>query len=141
MARIDRLKEGIGLRGYSGKDPVIEYKKEAFNAFDLLNQNIKSDVIEKLLKVQIVAPEQAEAMQSMLQAPDMDDLQFHGADESSAGGGVQVPRQAIPTQSAVDAEPAMPQRQRMRMTAAPPRDMPDRPLNRAERRKMDKSKR
>jgi preprotein translocase subunit SecA len=140
LARIDRLKEGIGLRGYSGKDPVIEYKKEAFNAFNLLNQNIKADVVEKLLKVQIVAPEQAEAMQSMLQSPDMDDLEFHGADESSAGGGVQIPRQASPQADDVASE-QVPQRQRMRMTAGPAREMPDRPLNRAERRKMEKSKR
>jgi preprotein translocase subunit SecA len=139
LALIDRLKEGIGLRGYSGKDPVIEYKKEAFNAFDMLNQQIKTDCVERLLKVQIVAPEQAEAMQEMLRAPDMDELEYHGADESSAGGSVNV---AAPQRPAPQAEPApqAPQRQRMRMTAGPPPEA-ERPMNRAERRKIDKSKR
>lgn len=126
LAKIDRLKEGIGLRGYSGKDPVIEYKKEAFNAFDVLNQTIKSDVIEKLLKVQIVAPEQAEAMQNMLRAPDMDDLNFQGAEASQ-----QSTLQAPPRPASSQVEQQAPQR--MRMTAGPAG--PDRPMNRAERRK------
>jgi preprotein translocase subunit SecA len=137
LANIDRLKEGIGLRGYSGKDPVIEYKKEAFNAFDMLNQQIKSDCVERLLKVQIVDQEQAESMQEMLRAPDMDELQYQGGDESATGGGVNVPR---PQQQA-QATPEAPQKQRMRMTAGPPQGQPERQMNRADRRKMEKGKR
>lgn len=144
LARIDRLKEGIGLRGYSGKDPVIEYKKEAFTAFDMLNQQIKADCIERLLKVQIVASDQAEAMQDMLRAPDMDELEYHGADEAATAGRVSVtPSSASAAAEMVAAEeslPEQPQRQRMRMTAGPPSDA-DRPLNRADRRRMEKGKR
>ncbi len=140
LARIDRLKEGIGLRGYSGKDPVIEYKKEAFNAFGTLNQQIKVDAIEKLLKVQIVAQEAADAMKDMLRGPDLEELEFHGADEASTGGAVSVPHQTRPArdQALMEEIPPAPQRQKMRMTAGPPQG-PDRQLNRAERRK-NKSK-
>lgn len=127
LARIDRLKEGIGLRGYSGKDPVIEYKKEAFNAFDMLNQTIRGDVVEKLLKVQIVDQEQAEGMQNMLRAPDMDELQFQGA-EASQQSSLQAPPRPPPHQASPSASP-----QRMRMTAGPA--TPDRPMNRADRRR------
>jgi preprotein translocase subunit SecA len=134
------LKEGIGLRGYSGKDPVIEYKKEAFNAFDMLNQTIKADTVEKLLKVQIVDQEQAESMQNMLRAPEMDELEFHGADEASAGGGF-APAPPVRSQSATanvsgsaDRGEQTPQRQKMRMTAGPPTQS-DRPQNRADRRR------
>jgi preprotein translocase subunit SecA len=136
LALIDRLKEGIGLRGYSGKDPVIEYKKEAFEAFDNLNQMIKTDTVEKLLKVQIVAPEQAEAMQEMLRSPDMDELEFHGADEAATGGAVNMTQQTRPAgdQALMEEIPPAPQRQRMRMTAGPPPEG-DRPLNRADRRR------
>jgi preprotein translocase subunit SecA len=56
---IDRLREGIGLRGYAQKDPIVEYKKEAFNAFEMLLSSIKREVAEKFMRVQIVAPESA----------------------------------------------------------------------------------
>lgn len=131
LARIDRLKEGIGLRGYSGKDPVIEYKKEAFSAFSSLNQQIKADAVEKLLKVQLFAPEQAESMNEMLRGPDIDELEFHGANEADAGGGV-APRSPV-------GETA-PQKQKMRMVPGP-QGQSDRPMNRAERRRQEKSKR
>lgn len=124
LAKIDRLKEGIGLRGYSGKDPVIEYKKEAFNAFDALNQNIRTEVVEKLLKVQIVDPQQAEALNEMLKAPDQDELQFQGSEQSS---------QSTSLTSRADEKP-----QRMRMRAGPPDSEQQRTMNRAERRRNKK---
>ena len=140
LARIDRLKEGIGLRGYSGKDPVIEYKKEAFNAFGILNQQIKSDTVEKLLKVQLVAPDAAENMQDMLKGPDLDELEFHGANEADAGGRVNMASASPARQQAADEE-APSQRQRMRMGPGPQQGPPDRPMNRAERRRTEKGKR
>lgn len=74
---IDKLKEGIGLRGYSGKDPIIEYKKEAYTAFEKLNDVIKGDVIEKVMKVQIVAQQAEQALESLRpEEADMGDLDF-----------------------------------------------------------------
>ena len=60
LQRIDHLKEGINLRGYAQKDPLIEYKKEAFAAFAEAMGLIRSESIEKLMKVQIVDPDAAE---------------------------------------------------------------------------------
>lgn len=54
LKRIDHLKEGINLRAYAQKDPLIEYKKEAFAAFAEMNDSVKTDVLEKLFKIQIV---------------------------------------------------------------------------------------
>lgn len=54
LKRIDHLKEGINLRAYAQKDPLIEYKKEAFNAFSEMNDSIKTEALEKVFKVQIV---------------------------------------------------------------------------------------
>ncbi len=62
LAAIDQLKEGIHLRGYAQKDPLIEYKKESFKVFTELKQTIQSESVEKLLKVQLVDPSQAEAL-------------------------------------------------------------------------------
>jgi preprotein translocase subunit SecA len=129
LARIDRLKEGIGLRGYSGKDPVIEYKKEAFNAFNMLHQQIKADAIEKMLKVQIVDPEAAQAMAERMRAPDMDDLNFSGGEESAATGIFSKAK-----------EPQAPQRMRMSGSPPPGNDQ-QKTLNRAERRRQEKGKR
>jgi preprotein translocase subunit SecA len=58
LLAIDQLKEGIGLRGYGQKDPLIEYQKEAYQMFLEMLDRIKSDAIEKLFAIQI-AKEQA----------------------------------------------------------------------------------
>ena len=53
LKQIDNLKEGINLRAYAQKDPLIEYKKEAFGAFAAMNESIKTDALEKIFKIQI----------------------------------------------------------------------------------------
>jgi preprotein translocase subunit SecA len=45
---LDSLKEGIGLRGYGQKNPLIEYKKEAFDAFINMMNAIKGDVVNRI---------------------------------------------------------------------------------------------
>jgi preprotein translocase subunit SecA len=54
LLSIDHLKEGIGLRGYGQRDPLTEYKKEAFDLFQDMVERVKSAVVERLFKVQIV---------------------------------------------------------------------------------------
>jgi len=48
LLNIDHLKEGIGLRGYAQKDPLIEYKKESYNLFQALQQRMEEEVIKFL---------------------------------------------------------------------------------------------
>ncbi len=50
---MDGLKEGIGLRGYGQRDPLVEYKREAFEMFEELTQRIKEVVTEFIFKVEI----------------------------------------------------------------------------------------
>ncbi|MBX3016889.1 MAG: preprotein translocase subunit SecA [Bdellovibrionaceae bacterium] len=136
LLRIDRLKEGISLRGYAQKDPVIEYKKEAFAAFEALNNAIKSDSLEKFLKVQLVSPEQMRAMEAMMEQPDFDGMNFQGGDEGVAGGASAPAREAGPS-----AGSSGPTRQKARMTLGPgpgPEDGPQ--MNRAQRRQMAKKR-
>src|SRR5205809_2087694 len=54
LLSIDHLKEGIGLRGYGQRDPLTEYKKEAFDLFQDMVERVKSIVVERLFKVQVV---------------------------------------------------------------------------------------
>jgi preprotein translocase subunit SecA len=50
---LDRLREGIGLRAYGQKDPLLEYKKEAFEAFSTLVDRIDLQTAERLMKTEI----------------------------------------------------------------------------------------
>jgi len=54
LLSIDHLKEGIGLRGYGQRDPLTEYKREAFDLFQDMAERVKGLVVERLFKVQIV---------------------------------------------------------------------------------------
>jgi preprotein translocase subunit SecA len=53
LYEMDLLREGIGLRGYGGQDPLIEYKKEAFELFSDLVARIEDDVAENIFRLQV----------------------------------------------------------------------------------------
>lgn len=50
---MDHLKEGIGLRGYGQKDPLVEYKKEAFDVFADMTSRISTEIVSRLFKIQV----------------------------------------------------------------------------------------
>jgi preprotein translocase subunit SecA len=56
---IDQLKTGIGLRAYGQRDPLIEYKKEAFGLFTQMLEAIDEETIELMFKLQPAQQEQA----------------------------------------------------------------------------------
>ncbi len=82
LERIDRLKEGIHLRAHAQKDPLIEYKKEAFLAFQQMNGAIYEEAVEKLMKIRLVSQERAREVLSERQELDTADLTYAGADEN-----------------------------------------------------------
>ena len=53
LAMMDHLRMGIHLRGYAGKNPKQEYKRESFDLFQTMLENIKHDVVQILARVQI----------------------------------------------------------------------------------------
>ncbi len=55
LLAMDHLKEGIGLRGYGQRDPLTEYKKEAFELFADMTARISMDTITRLFKIQVKA--------------------------------------------------------------------------------------
>ncbi|MCC6502152.1 MAG: preprotein translocase subunit SecA [Deltaproteobacteria bacterium] len=61
LLSMDHLKGGIGLRGYGQKNPLQEYKKEGFDMFVDLIARLKSEVCERLFKVQIKREEESGA--------------------------------------------------------------------------------
>ncbi|HXN06124.1 MAG TPA: preprotein translocase subunit SecA [Nitrospiria bacterium] len=50
---MDHLKEGIGLRGYGQKDPLVEYKREGFEMFSAMIDRVRSEMAERFFKVKI----------------------------------------------------------------------------------------
>ncbi len=60
LLQMDHLREGIGLRGYAQKDPLLEYKKESFYLFQSMQVEIKQETIAKIFNVQL-RDEEAEA--------------------------------------------------------------------------------
>ena len=54
---MDQLRDGIGLRGYGQKDPLIEYKREGFDMFSAMMDRIKGDALDRLFHVKAVRGE------------------------------------------------------------------------------------
>ncbi|HDT13961.1 MAG TPA: preprotein translocase subunit SecA, partial [Candidatus Aminicenantes bacterium] len=59
LLAMDHLKEGIGLRGYGQKDPLIEYKKEGFEMFQSMLDRIEEDAVRYLFLIQPVVDQPA----------------------------------------------------------------------------------
>jgi len=53
LLSLDHLKEGIGLRGYAQKDPIVEFKKEAFTLFEDMMARIDNETIRYLFHIQV----------------------------------------------------------------------------------------
>lgn len=102
LLNMDHLREGIGLRGYAQKDPIVEYKREGFDLFEGMIAQVNEDVVEKIFRVQVELrdPQELEARQRPLQQP-MQLLRGNlpppaarvpTSDEGSAGRPAQIPQ-------------------------------------------------
>src|SRR4030095_17267952 len=56
---LDHLKEGIGLRGYGQRDPLVEYKKESFNLFQAMKDRVDEEIVRYLWWLRPVLNEEA----------------------------------------------------------------------------------
>jgi len=90
LTTMDELRTGIGLRGYGQRDPLIEYKQEAYLLFQNLLATIENTVAKTIFKVEItVQPTQPIVNRPLeYQAPDPDrigDSESGEASQQSAG--------------------------------------------------------
>ncbi|MFZ2299959.1 MAG: preprotein translocase subunit SecA [Candidatus Moraniibacteriota bacterium] len=76
LDEVDYLRQGIGLRGYGQRDPLIEYKREAYDLFLGLMDTVRKTYLMTILKV---GPATAPVQQGMPK-----EIQLRGADESVA---------------------------------------------------------
>ncbi|MDD8026337.1 MAG: preprotein translocase subunit SecA [Acidobacteriota bacterium] len=58
LLAMDYLKEGIGLRGYGQRDPLVEYKKESFDMFQAMLDRVEEETIRTLFHIQPAAEDQ-----------------------------------------------------------------------------------
>jgi preprotein translocase subunit SecA len=61
LLNMDHLKEGIGLRGYGQKDPLVEYKRESFDMFEAMMQRFQEDTSRYLYLMQVISRNDASA--------------------------------------------------------------------------------
>jgi preprotein translocase subunit SecA len=54
LLSMDHLKEGIGLRGYAQKDPLVEYKSESYDMFEAMMLKFQEDTVRFLFRMQIL---------------------------------------------------------------------------------------
>jgi preprotein translocase subunit SecA len=57
LLSMDHLKEGIGLRGYAQKDPLVEYKSESYDMFEAMMLKFQEDTVRFLFRMQILGPD------------------------------------------------------------------------------------
>ena len=98
LHEMDLLKDGIGLRAYGQKDPLIEYKKESFNLFQTLVSNINMAVTKKVFTTYIIAPEKIQDFLEMAK-------QRH---ESSSAFDVPQPKEPNVTTNATEKQKLQP---------------------------------
>jgi preprotein translocase subunit SecA len=90
LLAMDHLKEGIGLRGYGQKDPLIEYKREGFEMFEAMEARIARDTVSFLMKVQVaVEPDR------MAEAGDLTDLPLSAPGDGRRRGPVGLPSRSM----------------------------------------------
>ncbi|MBI4654310.1 MAG: preprotein translocase subunit SecA [Nitrospirae bacterium] len=83
LLAIDHLKEGIGLRGYAQRDPLVEYKKEAFNMFSEMGSRIASEITGRLFRVQVAREEDVQKKVAFKPAR----MQYGRGEDVHKGGG------------------------------------------------------
>jgi preprotein translocase subunit SecA len=82
LLAMDHLKEGVGLRGYGQRDPLIEYKKEGFEMFEEMKGRIVESTVESLFRVK--AAKQEDQAIERRQRRQMAQLSFIGSGEAAA---------------------------------------------------------
>ena len=63
LTNMDQLRQGIGLRAYAQKNPKQEYKRESYDLFEQLLENIKHETIKYLSHVEVSSREDVERME------------------------------------------------------------------------------
>ena len=90
LLTMDDLKEGIGLRGYGQKDPLVEYKKESYKMFQDMMNRIDQEALRFLFLMQPVQEEEQVKEIERRQRKQQAEMILRGADDGSGGAAVKT---------------------------------------------------
>jgi preprotein translocase subunit SecA len=100
LAGMDHLRQGIGLRSYAQKNPKQEYKREAFEMFGVMLEQVKHDTISILSRIRIQGEDDLNEMSEQKQSADS--MKYQHAKASALGqqpqGEQQTPTPAPPVE-------------------------------------------
>ena len=84
LSSLDYLRQGIHLRGYAQKQPKQEYKREAFELFGLMLDNVRNEVTRILMNVRITEPESVQTATAEMEArgEDLSNVQYTAPTET-----------------------------------------------------------
>ncbi len=103
LAAMDYLRQGIGLRSYAQKNPKQEYKREAFNMFQQMLEQIKHETISLIARAQLPTLEEIRALEEAQHVPEDIEYQHAQADNILQPEAPQAP--AAPPAKAVKHQP------------------------------------
>ena len=93
LYQLDHLKEGISLRGYGGRQPLVEYKKESFEMFQAMQESYENEVIKRLFRLQV---REATEEDLELEGPEMELTYGSGEEPEEPGEGRKRRRRPAP---------------------------------------------
>jgi preprotein translocase subunit SecA len=94
LVMLDHLRQVVGLRGYAQRDPLNEYKAEAFSLFEAMSHNLREAVTAQLMRVEVQqAPPDQQGMLPAMELHKADPMT--GEDEMAMAGGDMPARQNI----------------------------------------------
>ena len=94
LQEMDYLKQGIGLRGFGQRDPLVEYKSEAFRAFQTLVDTMYEDYLRTILRIEVKQAPRA-AQRAAEEPAELSNATYSGpADVDGEGGSSTIRREA-----------------------------------------------
>ena len=103
LDEIEYLRQGIGLRGYGQRDPLVEYKREAYNLFTGLLDAVRKTYLLTVLKIEpaVSAPISAPTPRNIILSGASDTPAQFGTTEESGGKGETVKQEPIHSENTV----------------------------------------
>ncbi len=95
------MEEGIHLRAYGQKDPLVEFQREAYGMFDEMKGTIVDEFVRYIYRVELVRPEDQAARPRLVQTSGPSDTAGGGGNAEAAGNPAQVVQRQGPSQRPV----------------------------------------
>ncbi len=95
LLNMDHLKEGINLRSYGQKDPLVEYKREAFQLYEQMKEEVRKAVVERIFSVRLYTEEEIEEIKRQQQAQLEAQLEVHRLAQEEAAKREEARKQPV----------------------------------------------